>query len=83
MVRILMFLSRTCIGDNGFFGLFNGLCEHLVSGSKPAYVYKQKCNVSGRNHDNEQNLCPKHEHPLPENLKNVRRGCKIHNMSKK
>ena len=42
MVRILMFLSRTCIGDNGFFGLFNGICEPLVSGSKPAYFYKQR-----------------------------------------
>ena len=41
MVRFLMFLTRTCIGDNGLSNLFDAICEPLVSSLNPVYVYKQ------------------------------------------
>ena len=42
MVRFLMFLTRTCIGDNGLSNRLDAICEPLVSGLNPVYVYKQK-----------------------------------------
>ena len=69
MVRFLMFLTRTCIGDNGLSNLLDAICEPLVSGLNPVYVYKQKCSVSGRNHEVLQSWCPNGSKSLPEKLK--------------
>ena len=42
MVRFVMFLTRTCIGDNGLSNILGAICEPLVSGLNPVYLLKQK-----------------------------------------
>ena len=42
MVRFLMFLTRTCIGDNGLSSLFDAICEPIDSRLNPIYLLKQK-----------------------------------------
>ena len=42
MVRFLMFLTRTCIGDNGLSSLFDAICEPIDSPLNPTYLLKQK-----------------------------------------
>ena len=42
MVRFLLFLTRTCIGDNGLSNLFDAICEPIDSPINPIYLLKQK-----------------------------------------
>ena len=42
MVRFLMFVTRTCISDNGLSSLFDAICEPIDSYLSPIYLLKQK-----------------------------------------
>ena len=74
-----LFLLRTCIGDDGFFCLFNGLCKHLVSGSNRLMFIREKVTFREEIMMLSKMSVRNMESPTWK-PKNVRMGCTIHNM---
>ena len=68
MVRFLMFLTRTCIGDNGLSSLFDAICEPIDSQLNLVDLLKQEkvaireeimklCKVGARRGPNRDQNC--------------------------